>query len=136
MDRRMLFYLLKISTLIHDVVWKPWIVTRSFEREGKRIGRVITGLKGSPPADEFVEECKHLIKYIDLQSGEIHEHEAYALSILLREKGVIGLDELFKKYLLRIDIGRIIKDADAIATSFDRWLLMAVSYTHLTLPTN
>ncbi len=105
----------KMVALLHDPMYKLWVITAAFKARGGSIGRVLAKrVEGERVAGDDVEECRGLIQTVPW-ADRAHLAEAVALARNVLE-GVIGVDELQRLW-------GIAERADHLASAFDRWLL-------------
>ena len=109
----------KIAALLHDPVWKPWVISAAFNG----VGRVFAKIPGrTRPAASGVRGCEEFIREV-VASGSTQAHTldaaAAAYGILSRVD-----DELARhveRYILESD--GVVQYADRLAASLDRWIL-------------
>ncbi|HIQ56091.1 MAG TPA: type III-B CRISPR-associated protein Cas10/Cmr2 [Pyrodictium sp.] len=119
------FWALKLVALLHDPVWKAWVINRAFGGVGRVIARVAE--KGGP-VGEALEICRQYV--VDLEQHKIvarsaHEAEAYALAYNVA-KAVGGVAGDILKNLMGLYVsGKLeaVNLADRFASTIERVML-------------
>jgi len=119
------FWALKLVALLHDPVWKAWVVNKAFGGVGRVIARIA---EKSGPVGEALEMCRPYV--VDLERHKVvarsaHEAEAYALAYNIAEAVGGAAGDILKNLMGLYVSGKLetVNLADRFASTIERVML-------------